>query len=122
VELVEHFGPNGFRANICSNDGFGQALTKIATDLISQVISICLPQPARLIDGREVLTVYKTPPGEDRELLLQGTDFEVVDEPEQGACPGSGRAIQFSAEKLPMPDDVIQILYEAQADCGFQPR
>ncbi len=119
LELVERFGPNGFHANICSQDGFGQALEQIAKDLVSQVISICLPRPPRIIDGQEAITVYKTGEDEERRRLEQGVDFVIVDELEQDACPGSGRAIQFSAESLPLPDDIIQILYEAEAVCGF---
>jgi hypothetical protein len=38
VELVERFGSNGFRANICSNAGVGQALKQIATDFANLVL------------------------------------------------------------------------------------
>ena len=119
MNLTAMFGPHGFAANICSNEGFGPALTEIASELVSEVISICLPRPALTVEGEEVLSVYKTGVDGVRLELEQGKDFIVGDEPEEGACPGSGRAIRFEKEALPLPDDTIRILYEAEANCGL---
>jgi len=121
IRLAEQFGPHGFRANICSDQGIGPSLTRIAEELISEVLYICLPRPVRQDEasGQELVSVYKTPEGGDRGALEQGTEFAIGDEPELGVCPGSGRAIRFDSDVLPLPDDKIEILYEAEADCGF---
>jgi hypothetical protein len=119
IRLIEQFGPHGFRANICSDQGIGPSLAKIAEELISEVLYICLPRPVRQVEGQEMVNVYKTPLDGDRASLDQGTQFAIGDEPELGACPGSGRAIRFDANVLPLPNDKIEILYEAEADCGF---
>ena len=119
LKLAEMFGPHGFTANICSDEGIGPTLSEIATELISEVISICLPREVLPnADGDLLVTVKKTAEGETEPVILeQGVDFNVVDEPEEGACPGSGKAIRFEGHALPLPGDTIQILYRAQTRC-----
>lgn len=119
IELAEMFGPHGFTANICSDEGIGPTLSSVAAELISEVISICLPRPVQKNeDDEELVTVYKTVAETGEKITLeQGVDFNVVDEPEEGACPGSSRAIRFESHALPLPEDTIEIIYEAEAKC-----
>ena len=122
IRLTQQFGPHGFHANICSNEGVGPALQEIAAELVSEVVSICLPRPVKKSeDDQELVSVHKTgtDEGAERQTLTQGVDFRVDDQLEEGACPGSGRAIYFDKGALPLPEDKIEIIYEAEADCGF---
>lgn len=106
-ELVNGFGKHGISSNICSSEGIGASLARIADTIVQIISNICLPKTPSDYNGEYTIHVIKTDIDGNVSELSNGRDYIITDAPE---CD-TKKAVNFI--QVPSPDDSIEIIYQA---------